>query len=198
MPPMSLKLFRSTGYASILDAGEVTVATHPVWAWLGVSLWLGFACNVALWRAIGSPATGPTLAFALGLGVAVAAAAGIVLSLLGSRKTFKPAAVLLLLAASVVAYAIWDRGWMLDAGVVARGLPSGPGTFPNIMRWQFAAMVFVLGILPAMWLRGVTLRRLDKPQQFQMRLACLVLSAIVLAACLPFIFHGIPGARGHG
>ncbi|MET0311802.1 MAG: phosphoethanolamine transferase domain-containing protein [Burkholderiaceae bacterium] len=194
---MSLKLFRSTGYASILDAGEVTVATHPFWAWLGASLWLGFACNVALWRAIGSPATGPSLAFAIGLGIAVAAAAGLVLSLLGSRKTFKPAAILLLLAGSLIAYAIWDRGWMLDANAIARGLPSGPGTFPNIMRWQFAALVAVLGILPAVWLRGTTLRRLDKPQQFQLRLACFIASAIVLAACLPFVFHGVLGARAH-
>ena len=48
---MSLKLFRSTGYASILSPGETRVATHPGWLMAAVSAWVGFACNVALWRA---------------------------------------------------------------------------------------------------------------------------------------------------
>ena len=47
---MSLKLFRSTGYSSILAPGESRVATHPGWVILAISLWIGFACNVALWR----------------------------------------------------------------------------------------------------------------------------------------------------
>ena len=44
---MSLKLFRSTGYSSILAPGESRVATHPGWVILAISLWIGFACNVA-------------------------------------------------------------------------------------------------------------------------------------------------------
>jgi glucan phosphoethanolaminetransferase (alkaline phosphatase superfamily) len=194
MRPMSLKLFRSTGYASILDAGEVTVATHPAWAWFGVSVWLGFACNVALWRALFSPGTGPSLAFALGLGVTVAAATGTVLSLLGSRTTFKPAATVLLLAASFLAFTIWDKGWSLDPGVVSRGLPSsGPGLLPNFLRWQFIAMLIGLGIFPAIWLRKLTLRRLKKSQQLQTNLMCLAASIIVLAASVPFVFQGVLG-----
>ena len=65
---MTLKLFRSTGYSSILVPGETRVAMHPGWLGMAISLWGGLACNVVLWRALASgsaAATGRALILAL-------------------------------------------------------------------------------------------------------------------------------------
>ena len=62
MRTMALKLFRSTGYSSILAPGETRIATHPGWLILAISLWIGFACNVAVWREVRTLGAGPGLA----------------------------------------------------------------------------------------------------------------------------------------
>ena len=67
---MALKLFRSTGYSTLLMPGEARLAMHPGWLVLATSLWLGLACNVALWRELSGSAMGTGLATAL-LGGAV-------------------------------------------------------------------------------------------------------------------------------
>ena len=84
---MRLKLFRATGYSTLLMPGEVRTSPHPGWLVLAVSLWVGLACNVALWRqvagsplAAGWPATLLLAAFVTGAGICV-------LSLLAWRRT---------------------------------------------------------------------------------------------------------------
>ncbi|MGE0332386.1 MAG: hypothetical protein AB7P37_17040 [Ramlibacter sp.] len=42
---MRLKLFRSTGHASVFGPGETRIATHPGWVMRATSLWLALACN---------------------------------------------------------------------------------------------------------------------------------------------------------
>src|SRR5512133_2156974 len=115
MAPMALKLFRSTGYSSILAPGETrSAALHPGWLMLAVSLWAGFVCNVALWRALAAGPASGGLPLAIVLGAFVAGGCGFVLSLLGWRRTLKPAATLVLLAAALSACAIWVQGLPLD------------------------------------------------------------------------------------
>jgi hypothetical protein len=47
---MALKLFRTTGYSTLLLPGETRVAPHPARLVLRGSLWLAIACNVGVWR----------------------------------------------------------------------------------------------------------------------------------------------------
>jgi len=47
---MALRLFRTTGYSTLLMPGESRLATHPARLVAAASLWLALACNVALWR----------------------------------------------------------------------------------------------------------------------------------------------------
>lgn len=164
---MSLKLFRSTGHSSILAPGETRLAMHPAWLVLAVSGWIGLACNVGLWRELRSLGNGPGLAKALIASAFLAGACAAVLSLLGWRRTLKRAATLLLLLASLAAASIWVQGRPVDAALLDQGLrnlllPS----WPSLLRWQFAAVLAVCGLLPMFWVWQVPVRRLPGPSQF--------------------------------
>ena len=109
---MSLKLFRSTGYSTILTPGETRAGRHPGWVVLALSVWVGLACNVALWRALQSGGSADLLG-ALLVGVGAGAACATVLSLSGWRRTLKPmATALLLLAAPLRPWVVRASAWI--------------------------------------------------------------------------------------
>jgi glucan phosphoethanolaminetransferase (alkaline phosphatase superfamily) len=169
---MSLKLFRSTGYSSILAPGESRLATHPSWLVLAVSLWIGFVCNVALWRDLRSMGSSPGLGRSLLAGAFIAAACGTLLSLLGWRRTLKKAATLLLLLAALAASCIWVQQISLDSNLFDLGLRTLViPTWPSLLRWQFPALLAGLGLLPMLWVWQLQVRRLPGPDQFASNLA---------------------------
>ncbi|HKB53133.1 MAG TPA: hypothetical protein VKD22_03980, partial [Ramlibacter sp.] len=131
---MALKLFRTTGYSSILAPGETRVAMHPAWLVLAVSLWAGFVCNVAMWRGLRGSAG---LARGITVGAAVAAASMLILSVLGWRKTLKPAAILVLVLAALASSTIWGHAWPVDGTLLERPLSSiFLPPWPALLGWQ--------------------------------------------------------------
>ena len=182
---MSLKLFRSTGYSSILAPGESRVATHPGWVVAAVSLWIGFACNVALWRALRTADSAPGLGRSLLAGVFIAAACAALLSLLGWRRTLKRAATALLLLGALATASIWVQGRPLDGNLFGQGLRSLllPG-WSGLLRWQFPAILVGLGLGPMVWVWQLQVRRLPGPRQ--------------LAANMTGMLIGVAGIAGSG
>lgn len=180
---MALKLFRSTGYHSILAPGESRVGTHPGWLILATSLWIGFACNIVLWRHLRSLDTGGTsLGRTLLAGAFIAAACATLLSLLGWRRTLKQAATALLLLAALSASSLWVQGIPIDGKLLDRGLrtlllPPWPG----LLRWQFPALLIALGLLPMLWVWQLQVRRLPGPEQLAANAAGMLLGMITLA-----------------
>jgi glucan phosphoethanolaminetransferase (alkaline phosphatase superfamily) len=188
---MSLKLFRSTGYSSILSAGETRVAMHPGWLILLTSVWVGFACNVALWRELGSSPGGGSLGQALTTGAFAAAAAAVVLSLLGWRKTLKPAALLILSGAALAAIAAWQAAAPGEAAAAGTRLS---GLFvlssPGLLRWQVGAMFAGLALPPAIWICKTRVRRLSGNQQLGVNLTGVLAASAVLAPSGFLLFRG--------
>jgi lipid A ethanolaminephosphotransferase len=183
---MALKLFRTTGHSTLILPGEARLAPHPVWLVLAVSVWLGFACNVALWRAIAHPDPA-AMASALKIAGAVAGGSAVVLGLLGWRRTLKPAATLLLLAGAVIACGIWTQGLPFDSLWTQRPRALLP-SWANLLRWQVPVLLAVLALLPVVWVWNQRLRRLPGPNQLNANLltaglgaALLSLSALALA-----------------
>lgn len=187
---MSLKLFRSTGYESILSPGETRKSWHPGWIITGISAWAGFACNVALWRQLqAGDAVGLAWAFALGAFVAAVCAA--VLSLLGWRKTLKPAATLILFVAALTACAIWGQGLDVDAGLMQKRLSSLIlPSWASFLRWEVSVLLVVLALAPAIWLWNAQVRRLPGPQQLSINLVGILLASILVAASGLLLFRG--------
>ena len=187
---MSLKLFRSTGYSSILAAGETRVAMHPGWLILFTSLWVGLACNVDLWRALGgSPGGG--LGQALTTGAFAAGAGAIVLSLLGWRKTVKPAALLIVFAAALAASAAWQAAVPADTAAAGMSL-SGLLVLPwrGLLHWQVGAILAGLALPPAIWICKTRVRRLPGSKQLGVNLAGILAAGAVLAPSAFILFSG--------
>ncbi|RYF37721.1 MAG: DUF1705 domain-containing protein [Comamonadaceae bacterium] len=185
-----LKLFRSTGYSSILAPGETRVATHPGWLVLGLSLWVGFVCNVGLWRVVaaGQP---EHLRAALTTGVFAAAATGTLLSMLGWRRTFKLAATIWLVLAALAACGIWLQDLPFDSRLLAKGLRALLPTWTSLMRWQAPALLAVLALVPLLWLWRTPLRRLSGPTQLAVNVIGMAIGCAVLLASGTLLTSGL-------
>lgn len=189
---MALKLFRSTGYSSILTPGETRLAMHPGWMVLAVSLWIGFVANVALWRVLSGNDRATSLAHVLVLGAAVAAAAVLILSVLGWRRTMKPAAILLLLLSALVACVVWSRAYPVDATLLERPpasllLPS----WASLLRWQVSGALAGLALVPAIWVWQKQVRRLAGGDQLRFNVAGAIAGAVLFGAARWLLAKGI-------
>src|SRR5947209_7006213 len=115
---MSLKLFRSTGYSSLLTVGERQGTMHPGWIVLVSSAWAGFVCNVALWRAIaGAGVEGMGTGQARGRGLCIGAASAVALGLLAWRRPSTPASTFVLITSALAASTVWGQTSPVDSGL---------------------------------------------------------------------------------
>lgn len=175
---MALRLFRTTGYSTLLMPGEARIAPHPARLVLWASLWLALACNVAVWRFLGGTVDGrPALAAVLLIG----GGAGVVFSLFGWRRTLKPVITIALIAGALVAAGIWSQQLSVDTiwqGPPRTLLPA----WTSFMRWQVLAIVLVLAVVPIVWLWNQSVRRLPGPKQLQANMGGALLAAAFFAA----------------
>ena len=179
---MALKLFRSTGYSTLLFPGEARTGRHPAWLAVVVSAWLGLACNVDLWLAA-TWGDGRRLAAALISSLLVAAASGLVLSALGWRRTLKPAATLLLAGGAMVACGLWVQALPFDALWSARPRGLLPA-WPHWLNWKIPLLWVLLGVVPALWVWQTPVRRLAGQQQLAANLGGMAVAGALLAAAI--------------
>ncbi|MEJ8840287.1 hypothetical protein [Ramlibacter sp. AN1133] len=176
---MALKLFRSTGYSSLLMPGESRVATHPSWLVFGASLWLAIACNVGLWRLLAG--TAPDVRSALASVLLLGGANGVFLSMFGWRRTIRFAITVALLVGTLVACGLWSQQLPIEIlwhGPSRSLLPA----WTNFLRWQVLALVLVLAVLPIVWVWNHALRRVSGPAQARANLVGGVIAAVVFLA----------------
>jgi glucan phosphoethanolaminetransferase (alkaline phosphatase superfamily) len=181
---MSLKLFRSTGYSSIFAPGQSRVAMHPGWITAATSAWVGFACNVALWRELAhSSMDNMGWSRVLALAVFVCGASALLLSLLGWRRTLKPAATMLLFMAALAACSIWSQALPMDSSLLDKRLSSlilPP--WASLLRWQASAVLAGLALAPSVWAWNTKVRRLSARQQLSATVMGILIGVVLLAA----------------
>lgn len=189
MRAMGLKLFRSTGYSSILAPGETRLPMHPAWMLLAVSLWAGFVANVAVWRGLRRSAG---LDHALVVGVAATAICLFILSMFGWRKTLKPAAVIVLALAALASATIWGQAWPVDGSLLSRPLSTiFVPAWPDLLRWQVSATLVGLALVPAIWVIQKPVRRLGGPQQLRVNMLGIVLAIALFVASAYLLETGL-------
>jgi lipid A ethanolaminephosphotransferase len=175
---MALKLFRTTGYSTLLQPGEARLAPHPARLVIWGSLWLALACNVGLWRLLAGTATdwrSTVASVAL-----IAGASGMVLSLLGWRRTLKPALTLASIAGALLAVGLWSQQLPIDALWHEPPRLLIPG-WASFMRWQPLTAMLVLAVLPIVFIWNTPVRRLSGPAQLRVNLAGACVAALVFA-----------------
>lgn len=175
---MALRLFRNTGYSTLLMPGETRKATHPARLVLWASLWIAFACNVAVWRFLGGSADWRA---AIGSAAVIGGGAGVVLSLLGWRRTLKLAVTLAVIAAALAAAGMWTQ--QLPVHTLWQGPPrTMMPAWASFMRWQVLLLVLGLAVVPIVWAWNHPLRRLSGPAQLRSNLAGAFVAALVFGA----------------
>lgn len=153
---MSLKLFRTTGFASqpLTPPPTGRAGLRPLWLMLLTSLWVATACNLPLWRALNQLHTLDTprgLLFAAGFGIMIAALTCALLSLLAWRWTLKPAITLLLLSAASGSYFMLAYGVVIDSSMMGSVIETDPREVRDLMNWQLLASVLILAVAPLIW-----------------------------------------------
>jgi glucan phosphoethanolaminetransferase (alkaline phosphatase superfamily) len=181
---MALRLFRTTGYSTLLMPGESRMPAHPVTLVLWGSLWLGVVCNVAIWRWIAGSVDART---ALGSFLVIAGASGVLFSLLGWRRTLKATLTVALVAGALVAAGLWSQQLPIDT------LWQGPSrillpAWTSFMRWDVLALVALLAVLPIVWLWNHQVRRVPGPRQLQANITGSLLAALMFGAGL-YLIH---------
>lgn len=177
---MALRLFRTTGYSTLLMPGEARIAPHPARLVLFASLWLGVVGNVAVWRALAGALDWRT---AVAVAALVGGACGVAFSILGWRRTLKPAITIALIAGALIAAGLWNQRLPIETlwqGPPRTLLP--PWT--SFMRWEVLLMVLLLAVVPIVWLWNHAVRRLPGQAQMQSNVLGAVFGAVVFAVGL--------------
>lgn len=175
---MALRLFRTTGYSTLLMPGETRLAPHPASLVLRASLWLGIACNVAVWRFLGGSGDAAT---ALGSTAVIGGGAGVLFSLLGWRRTLKFTVTIACIAGALVAIGLWSQE--LPIATVWQGPPRALlPAWTSFMRWQVLVMLVALAVVPIVWVWNHPVRRLSGPLQLQSNLLGAAAAGCVFAA----------------
>jgi glucan phosphoethanolaminetransferase (alkaline phosphatase superfamily) len=178
---MALRLFRTTGYSTLLMPGEARLALHPAWLVLAASLWLAVVCNVGVWRLPFQPDQARTV---LGTIAVVGGASGVLLSLLGWRRTLKLAVTLLVFGGALIACGLWVQQLPLETLWQQQRPRSLLPGWASFMRWQVTAMMLVLGVVPVVWVWNIPVRRLPGPAQLQSNILGALLAALVFGGGL--------------
>ena len=181
---MALRLFRTTGYSTLLMPGEARVAPHPARIILWASLWIGLACNVAVWRLFSGETAG--LRGVLGSVAILGGGSAMVFSLLGWRRTLKPAVTVGLLLATLLACGLWSQQLPIDTLWQAPSRAMLP-SWASFLRWQLLVLVLVLGVVPVVTAWNMSMRRLPGPVQMRANLAGAFLGGVVLAAGIALV-----------
>ena len=177
---MALKLFRTTGYSTLLMPGEQRQSLHPGWLVAMAALWIGIACNAGLWRLLAAPGTFRAVLATTAL---LAGGSGAILSLLGWRRTIRLAITLLIASAALVACGLWVQALPLETLWQQRPRTLLP-PWPTFMGWQVPTLMLFLAVVPIVWVWNVPLRRLRGPEQLQANITGALLGAAIFGVGL--------------
>ena len=165
---------------------------HPARVVVLVSLWLATACNLPLWREVAQlPGQGSLRGalFALAFALIVAAGNAALLSLFAWRRTLKPAAAVLVVAAAFGAYFMLAYGIAIDASMLVNVLQTDVHEARDLLNWRLPVTVLALAAPPLWWLARTPVRRVA-PLRLAGHNALLLGGAVaVILLCLLLVFQ---------
>ncbi len=173
---MALRLFRTTGYSTLLMPGESKLGRHPGWLVLAASVWIGIVCNVGVWRLFAHSAS---LREVLATAALLGGGSGVILGVLGWRRTLKFSVTVLLFAAALLATGVWVQALPLDALWQERPRVLLP-PWPNFLRGPVLVLVLTLAVVPVVTVWNIHLRRLAGAVQLRVNITVAAIGAGVV------------------
>jgi lipid A ethanolaminephosphotransferase len=198
---MGLKLFRSTGYSSILDtqtaalwqkSGKGPLGRNPVALLAAVSLWLATVGNWALWRELGRLGQLQSLggyAFAVAFTAIIFGALCALGALLAWRRSIKPALVFICLAAALGMHFMLSYGVVIDTTMIVNVLQTDPRETRDLLSWKMLFTVLAVAGLPSLWLWRQNVQPLPWPRQALRNVVFGIASCIIIAVALALSFQ---------
>ena len=183
---MSLRLFHVTEFAQsqLLSPASQRNASHPYVVVLLFSLWLASIGNLALWQALyrlPDSGAGKVWWSSIVLALMMYCAVVMLLCVLNWRWTLKLLLTLLLLLAAFNAYFMLTQNVGIDASMIKQMLKSPGAQFRALLNWQCFFIITLMGVLPIVVLRRMSVRRTTLPRTLFQNLALFAVAAIVLA-----------------
>ena len=200
---MGLKLFRTTGFATLPVGAAPTgqSAVRPPVLLVLASIWIASVCNLALWREftrLPELANTRGVLFAVALGVVIAATTCALLSLFAWRWTMKPVISLFLLAAAFGSYFMMAYGVVIDPTMMVNVLQTDPRETRDLLNWRMGLSVLLLAVLPMLWLWRQPMPRIGVFKRLFWNATILIASCVVLAGTLAVSYKDISSVmRSH-
>jgi lipid A ethanolaminephosphotransferase len=196
---MGLKLFRSTGHTSLLDARAAAAWQHkaaagrnPLMLLTVISIWLATVGNWALWRALarlGQLGTLGDYAFAAAFAVIIFAGIGFVTALLAWRLSIKPLLTVLLLMAAFGMHFMLTYGIVIDDTMIVNVLQTNPSETRDLLNLRMLITVLLVAGLPIFWLWRQPVQRLTLLAQGVRNIAFMLMCALLVAIALFMSFQ---------
>jgi lipid A ethanolaminephosphotransferase len=164
----TVKLFRDTGRASLLDAGQALHAQrrssgyNPLWLAALVSLWLASVGNWALWRELASLALTDGvrgLMFKLSLGLMITCLMTMLISVFAWRRSVKWVAALLLLAGALGMHYMLTYRVVIDPSMITNVLQTDWRETRDLLNWRLFFTVLLVALLPIVIIWRMPLRK---------------------------------------
>lgn len=158
-------------------------------AWLG-SAWIATVLNWPLWVTLNrlpEMTTAPGRLFMLALCGMVMALTALVLTLTAWHRSIKPVLALFLLAGAAGAYFMGTYNVVIDSTMIVNVLHTDLRETRDLLGLGLFASIFVLAVLPLVWLMRVRLRRMGSWRQLTRNLLG-ALGAVVLMVALLLMF----------
>lgn len=151
-----------------------------------VALYLSLTQNLSFWREVGHalPRDADAWGLRLSLFVALDVIFLFVLLPLSARRLIKPAAMGLLLVASVCSYFMDSYGVVIDPAMILNMLQTDPREAGELIGLPMILHVLAFGVLPAMLLARVELRTEGRLRGLRRRLLLVLLALATLLVCV--------------
>jgi lipid A ethanolaminephosphotransferase len=207
---MGLKLFRTTGYSTLLDtqtaaawksSGSIALGRNPLGLLSIVSAWIATVGNLALWRELGRLGklhSAGDYAFAAAMAVIIFGALGLIFSLLAWRHTIKPLLALLLIATALGMHFMLSYGIVIDTPMITNVLQTDPRETRDLLNWKLFFTLLIVAGLPIAWMWRQQVQRLRWSAQLLRNVGYVLAAGLCLVIALGLSFKNFaPTMRNH-
>ncbi len=189
------------GDASLGDMANLKRKIRLEIAVLAVAIYFAAILNLPFWRAVRravDPHSLYDVMFLAAVAVAVVAVFNLVLTILGTRHTFKPLVMLLLPVTAAASYFMWEYGIVIDVHMIRNVFETDPREAGDLTTLHMIVAVLLGGVLPtvAVWFWPIDYRPFWSEVKYKTGVG--VVSAVLAAlAVVPFMGAATSVFREH-